>query len=436
MNETNSLEQRFYEMLMDSQFWPHDQLVTYQRSQLTQLLNHAKSKVPFYETRLNAVFKRNGEIDWERWQEIPILKRQDMLDHRETMHASELPPGHGDTKDYWSSGTTGVPVTIRHNGLAFVASRAAMFRANRWHHVDWSKNSCDCSKGEPTFAPWPDGQLGGYWGPAWDEKTTGRVWHINRQATPEQLCQFLSAKGIAYLGTRPKTAQSAAIEALRLNLPVKLDAIFCHGTGISEDEIENCRRAFGAKMIGLYSSTECQKIAHPCPDNGKYHINAEIAFVEIIDDSGHACRAGDQGRVIVTPFLNTAQPLIRFDQGDTAIAGELCSCGRSLPVIDRIIGRTTHLFRMPDGRRLSLSVPPELKWHLGADTWQLAQVGPLAFEVRYVERYEVHPGTEKLVVQNMRDQLSHAISVRFVKLDALPLTASGKFIENICELAD
>lgn len=434
MADPSTLEKNFYEMLMKSQHWPAAQLLEYQQSQLSQLLEHARKNVPFYKSRLDPVFAQSGRIDWSRWEEIPILTRKDLIDHRESMLASAVPAGHGETRNYWSSGTTGLPVAVRHNGLAFLASRAALYRSNSWHKVDWSKPSCDCTRGEPTFAPWPDGQLGNRWGPAWDETATGRVWHINRQASPEQLVRFMQEKGVAYLGSRPKTAQAAALEALRLKLPLKLDAVLGHGTGITEEESEDCRRAFGARIIGVYSSTECHKVAHPCPATGRYHVNAEIVLVEIVNEAGRASAVGTPGRVVMTPLLSTAQPLIRYDQGDTAIAGEQCSCGRTLPVLERIVGRTAQLFRMPDGRRLSPSVPPLLKWQLGTDNWQIAQVEPLVFEIRYVELRPAKPDAKEQVIQNMLSQLGKSIEVRFVKLDTLPLTPSGKFMENVCEL--
>jgi phenylacetate-coenzyme A ligase PaaK-like adenylate-forming protein len=45
------LGRQSFEMLMDNQFWPAEQLRTYQRSQLIQLLIHAKNNAPFYRTR-------------------------------------------------------------------------------------------------------------------------------------------------------------------------------------------------------------------------------------------------------------------------------------------------------------------------------------------------------------------------------------------------
>jgi phenylacetate-CoA ligase len=64
MDSTPSLRQRIYEMLMESQFWSPAQMLEFQRSQLAQLLRHAKATVPFYKTRLDPLFEKNDEINF------------------------------------------------------------------------------------------------------------------------------------------------------------------------------------------------------------------------------------------------------------------------------------------------------------------------------------------------------------------------------------
>jgi len=76
------LQRQFYEMLMESQWWSHEALVDYQRSQLAQLLRHAKTNVPFYQSRLDAVVDDHGDINWDRWSQIPIVRRLDLQDVR------------------------------------------------------------------------------------------------------------------------------------------------------------------------------------------------------------------------------------------------------------------------------------------------------------------------------------------------------------------
>ena len=76
------LQREHFEMLMESQYWPADRLLDYQRTQLEHLVRHAKANVPFYENRLDRLFSPFGTIDWDQWTRLPILTRQDLGDHR------------------------------------------------------------------------------------------------------------------------------------------------------------------------------------------------------------------------------------------------------------------------------------------------------------------------------------------------------------------
>ena len=47
------------------------------------------------------------------------------------------------------------------------------------------------------------------------------------------------------------------------------------------------------------------------------------------------------GRVVITDLFNMAMPLIRYEIGDMAVAGNgtRCPCGSKLPLIDKLLGR-------------------------------------------------------------------------------------------------
>src|SRR6202021_2920702 len=77
-------------------------------------------------------------------------------------------------------------------------------------------------------------------------------------------------------------------------------------------------------------------------------------FLEVVDERGAPSRAGEMGRVLVTTLQNHLMPLVRYEIGDYAIvATEPCICGRTLPALDRVIGRSVNLFRLRGGRLLS-----------------------------------------------------------------------------------
>lgn len=429
------LQRRYFRMLMESQFWSPAEMQAYQQTQLAQLLRHAKAQSPFYEQRLDVMFRPNGEIDWGRWGEIPILRRSDLLEHRDAMLAREIPAEHGELKDSTTSGSTGSPVTVRDTEFANLALQATNFRRQTWFDMDWSKPMVGWGGSDTTDAPWPDGADRGVWGPRWAPASRGRFFYINRNTRPDDVLDFASRKKASYLTGRPKTLQSLAIAALRIGLRLPMRGLLTFGTGIMPDERADCLAAFEAPMWGAYSSKEVGAIAFQCPHGEHLHLNSETTLLEIVDESGNPCAPGKMGRVVLTQLLNTAQPLIRYDQGDLAVLGGNCSCGRGLPTIERIVGRTTNLFRFPEGERVAPVVPDHYRELLGARFGQFAQIGPLHVEVRYVAE-EGTTADEAAVVELVRQHIRSDLTVTFSKQTALERVEGGKYVEYVCELVD
>jgi len=433
-NATIDLQHQFYDMLMQSQYWSAERMRDYQRSQLTHLMRHAKKNVPFYENRLDAVLKPNGEIDWERWGEIPIVKRRDLIEHREAMQAKELPPGHQETYLATTSGSTGVAVTTTHNGLAGLASRAALFRSHRWHDLDWSQNLGAWFGDEPTDAAFPEGFVGAPWGPLWDEAAVrGRFFRVNRFASPEQALEYFSARGVRYFTGRGKTSQTLALAALSARFELRLFGILGFATGHTDDERHDCQEAFGAKMISSYSSKEALSVGYECPSGTHFHVNEECVLLEIVNDSGARCEPGEVGRVIVTPLYSTAQPLIRYEQGDLATAGMTCGCGRHLQTIADIVGRVVHLFRFPSGKAVLPLIPDSYMRLLGAKYWQFAQVAPLTIEVRYIAAQAGVRHNEKEIVDIVRARTDRDVNVIFRECERIASSHGDKYIQYINE---
>lgn len=431
------MQKKIFDMLMESQYWPPEQMLAFQRNQLAQLLTHAKQNVPFYKTRLDPVLRKNGEFDWDRWQEIPIVKRHHLVEERTSMLATQLPPGHGRTWEIFSSGSSGTPINIRHNILEGWVSQAALYRAQRWHNMDWSKNHVSWKGADDLPSNWPEGQEIEPWAPQWLETDLrGKNFYINRTTSQENVLEYVLRKNAPYLGSRPKFLQSLALASERLHTPLKLDVVTTYGTGVTDDEREDIRQILGAEVFSLYSSEEGCKIACSCETGHHYHVNPELNYLEILDDEGRPCAIGQPGRVIITPMYNTAQPLIRYEQGDIAIRGQGCACGKRLPVLQEVSGRIVDLFRFPDGHTIAPYLPPkEFIANFGTKTWQLVQTGPLEVELRYVPAGPDFVPNKAYAVDIIRRRLRPDLKVAFVALAETPLTKAGKFIQFKSELA-
>jgi phenylacetate-CoA ligase len=236
----------------------------------------------------------------------------------------------------------------------------------------------------------------------------------------------------AYFAAGPSIMHALADLTERRGIRVNFESPLGYGEAVGEAERDVARRSFEARIVELYSSKEAGAIAHQCFEGSGLHVNAETMLVEIVGDNGDLTAVGETGRVVVTPFSSSAQPLIRYDQGDRAVAGARCPCGRTLPVLDSIVGRSTADFIHPNGRS-SARLPFELRKLLGAGQWQIAQVGPNNYEVRFTRRDWGQPREEALFVQKFREWYFADAEVRLVPVTEIPLTSAGKFIEYINE---
>ena len=71
---------------------------------------------------------------------------------------------------------------------------------------------------------------------------------------------------------------------------------------------------------------------------------------EIVDEQGNPLPPPTSGEVVVTHLATSDFPFIRYRTGDVAILDDqMCSCGRGLPLIKELQGRTTDFIVASDG---------------------------------------------------------------------------------------
>jgi len=434
MDPDHSALRRLHDLLTESQYWEQERMAEYQRSQLGPLLRHARAQVPFYQSRLDAVLRADGRIDWDRWEEIPIISRRDLVDNYAEIQARKVPPSHGRSWTMESSGSTGQPVKVTYNNLFASTNRPFNWRVEKWHDLDWSQTLITRNK-EISLEEYPDGRSGGPWGPPWERASqAGRQVEVGRKTPPEQLLRFFHERQPAYITCGPNALHMMTLEARRLGLTIHFRAAFSHGERVTDEAALMARKTFGTPLFERYSSREAGRMAHQCPHQNGLHVNAEKVLVEIVDENGRACPPGVSGRVVVTPFYNTASPLIRYEQGDIAVFGAPCACGRTLPVIANVLGRMSAIFRHPNGSARHRYYPETAREKLRCGLWQIAQVGPLDFEVRYVPNDWDEPADEAAALEIFLESYFADARVTFVRTRTLRATPADKYLEYVYEV--
>ncbi|MGH2899756.1 MAG: phenylacetate--CoA ligase family protein, partial [Solirubrobacteraceae bacterium] len=105
-------------------------------------------------------------------------------------------------------------------------------------------------------------------------------------------------------------------------------------------------QAFGP-VFDTYGCREVMLIASECEAHDGLHTSMENLVTELVvrepDGTIRHARPGETGEVVVTDLHNLACPMIRYVNGDLAVArgDEPCRCGRGLVRIGPIEGRVT-----------------------------------------------------------------------------------------------
>jgi phenylacetate-CoA ligase len=132
---------------------------------------------------------------------------------------------------------------------------------------------------------------------------------------------------------------------------------------------------------------------------------------------------------VVTPLQNFATPLVRYEIGDYAEVGESCSCGRTLPVLNRILGRHRNLCVLKNGERFFPEIQADLKVFGHIRQFQAHQKTLEDIDLRIVAT-RPFTDTEKHEVQAIVQKKFHyPFNVNIIEVDDIPRAANGKFEE-------
>ncbi|MEO6803920.1 MAG: hypothetical protein ABI197_11835 [Granulicella sp.] len=141
------------------------------------------------------------------------------------------------------------------------------------------------------------------------------------------------------------------------------------------------------------------------------------------------------GRLLVTDLMNRSMPLLRYEIGDDAswAVGPPCPCGRHLPRIARIEGRTTDFLQLPSG--LKISGPALTLVH--ADMAEIRQIQYVQesernVKLRIVPNRTYSSETKTEVLRRLQPYFKGDFTLDIQLVDRIDKESSGKyrFVKN------
>lgn len=410
--------------LEKTQWLSVQELQNLQVERLKLFLCDIEHHVPYYRKLFKQLnFKPEQISSIEDLQRLPLTGKPLIREHSEQLKADNAT---GLAK-FNTGGSSGEPLIFYIGTKRVSHDVAAKWRATRWWGVDI---------GDPEAVIWGspielsgqdkvklirDKFLRTHLIPAFEMSPVKLDEFIKqiKELKPKMLFGYPSA--LAHIATHAeKTGQ-------RLN-DLGIKVAFVTSERLYDHQREKIEQVFACPVANGYGGRDAGYIAHQCPSGGM-HITAEDIIVEIVDSDGGVLPYGEAGEIVVTHLATRDFPFVRYRTGDVGVlSDQTCSCGRGLPLLKEIQGRTTDFVIAQNGTVLhGLALIYVLRDIEGIESFKITQHSLDLTTVQIVKNASYKEGNDKKIQDEFKQRLGSNVQIDVEYLDAIAKEKSGKF---------
>ena len=410
--------------LEKSQWLEPQAIKSLQLERLRALLNHAQQHVPYYKQLFSELkFDANAVQSLSDLERLPFLTKPIIRENTEALK-SAIPDN---LAKFNTGGSSGAPLVFYIGNERVSHDVAAKWRATRWWNVDI---------GDPELVLWGSPiELG-----AQDRVRLVRDKLLRTQLLPafemsdeklqqyiQEIKKFRPKMLFGYPSAFDRLAKFADKQNINLkNLGVAV--VFVTSEYLYPEQRERIQACFACKVANGYGGRDAGFIAHECP-HGNMHITAEDIIVETVDAAGNRVAPGESGEIVVTHLATRGFPFIRYKTGDVGVLSErLCECGRGLPILEEIQGRTTDFVVSQNGNVMhGLALIYVLRGMEGIKEFKIIQESKDLTRILLVADQEFSAREQQAIEQGFRQRLGQNVDIIIEIVGTIPAEKSGKF---------
>ncbi len=416
-----------YREMLKTQYDQPEQIYMRQFEDVKELLRHAYRTVPFWKNRMD-----QSKFDVEKFSSLkdllylPLLTKTDLRKEGQGLLSTAF--SVKDLHVHKTSGSTGISVVTYRDEACQQFKRAATLRSDEWS--GWRL-------GESIALIWGNPQIRKDW--------KGRirrallemdyVYLDTLQMNEESMDEFADAlvkktPSMLFGHAHSLYLFASYLKQKRSDVSIRPKAIVSTCMVLHDFEREGISDVFSCQVTNRYGCEEVSLIACECCTGDGLHVNSDCLFVELIDDAGNCCQAGQPGRIVVTDLKNMAMPIIRYEVGDMGMwAAKPCSCGRTLPLLAKIEGRVADYVVTRDGNYISgISLTENFAVIIpGVSQLQIVQEEIDRFTFNIVKGYEFNEKSTDKLRKLVKKYFGDEVCYECVFLDKIPQESSGKY---------
>ena len=404
-----------------------EQLAGVEKGKLLALLSHARQTVPYYKKLLSeADIGDASGFDYEDYRRLPALTKEIIRNQLDELVSRDLDGNRLDPNS--TSGSTGEPLFFYTDLRSKSYRKAAVARNRSWVGI----NNGDA--------------VARLWGADIDARRARSIrGKVHARITREI---FLSAYEL------DQTRLHSYAEAIRkhkaklligypsvlstfgefcvensLAFP-SLKAIICSAEALLPFHRESIEASFSAPLFNRYGCREVGDIAQEAPGSNGLVVNSDRVYVEILDESGRPCSAGETGDIVITDLDNYGMPLIRYVTGDRGSWAPAESNATKLPypVLENVEGRSLDVVVSPTGNRIGGTFwTILLRMRPGIKMFRVVQMSIDAITIQYVRTPDIKDVDTGYFERKIREKCGPGMAIRFEEVTDFDIPDGEKF---------
>lgn len=412
-------------------YWSMDRVLEIQQRRLTQMVEHAFRNVPFYRGVMDRIRLRPEDIRTaDDLSYLPVVTKEDLLQAPESFRARTYLDARCLRLD--SSGTSGRSKPIFHDArslflaLAHGQRQRAVLKRFTGQLTGYREMHAARASGvhrqirefyESHSMRLPGVEL---------ERAGLPLLNVTLAEQVELINDFRPTVLRGYGSLLGSLFRRVAEQGLKIECP---QVVVYGADAMPPAERRLIEDHFGVPVLSTYQAVEALRIGYQCEERQGFHLFLDDLAVRVVDDDGHDVTPGQRGHLLISNLTNRAEVLLNYRLGDVVrLSREPCPCGRQLPTIESIEGRSDDLLLLPSGEEVhSLVILEGLRSVPGVVQVQVVQEEPERFELRCVPA----PETDRAAAaENLLEALSVGLGIpvmaRVTWMEQIPADTTGK----------
>lgn len=415
---------RVKDQMNTSQWWSQEKLEQLQISRLKQLIRYCSENVSYYKNLLQE--KGLNEDDFNHiadLKKLPFLSKALIREHLEQLKSNKTT----NLAQFNTGGSSGEPLIFYIGNERVSHDVAAKWRATQWWDVDIGDKEV-VIWGSPIELDSQD-----YIRLVRDRMLRTKLlpaFEMSDDKIADFIREIIAFKPKMLFGY-PSSISLIAKYAKKHNISVNqlgIKVAFVTSERLYDKQRDIISSVFACPVANGYGGRDAGFIAHQCPEGGM-HLTAEDIIVEIVDKDGNVLSHGISGEVVVTHLATKDFPFIRYKTGDVAILSDKeCKCGRGLPLIEEIQGRTTDFIVAKDGTIMhGLALIYVLRDLTGLENFKITQEDINNTTVQLMTNASYKKQNDETIVNTFKKRLGQTVNINIDHVNVIASEKSGKF---------